>query len=190
MNIFHFSTIAASLKPKNLQASIGNWSSDLNALLRISPSKTSIRSWPFFGSSCFLAFVESGLRGIPTDHQIIIALTQSGIHILGTSARESYLNVSYEDVASTRVTYKDDNEYSCPGAVRLTTSSGQQIIFHLEQTDMNQTFKRDNEKRERGKEQEEEINTAQIVVYIPNLYAVTNYECFCNTVTRMKFTPE
>ncbi|CAH8547863.1 unnamed protein product [Heterobilharzia americana] len=139
-------TIAASLKPKNLQASIGNWSSDLNALLRISPSKsiednqkiflTSIRSWPFFGSSCFLAFVESGLRGIPTDHQIIIALTQSGIHILGTSARESYLNVSYEDVASTRVTYKDDNEYSCPGAVRLTTSSGQQIIFHLEQARM------------------------------------------------------
>ncbi|CAH8849007.1 unnamed protein product, partial [Trichobilharzia szidati] len=62
----------------------------------------SIRDWSLFGSSCFLAFVESGVsQGLPNP-EVIIALGKSGIHILNPSSNECYQNFAYEDVASTR----------------------------------------------------------------------------------------
>ncbi|TNN18772.1 Unconventional myosin-XV, partial [Schistosoma japonicum] len=133
------STIAASLKPKNLQISVEKWSSGLNAILKSAQSKdpedsqkvfiSSLRNWPLFGSSCFLSVIENGPPGIPTNREVLVALSHSGIHILDSLTHKCYQIFAYEDIASTRVNYKDNNDYNCIGSVRLTTSNGQQLIL-------------------------------------------------------------
>uniref|UniRef100_A0A183KNI6 BEACH-type PH domain-containing protein n=1 Tax=Schistosoma curassoni TaxID=6186 RepID=A0A183KNI6_9TREM len=145
-NISPFSTIATSLKPKNLQISTEKWSSELNGLLKSTQTKdsedsqkiflSSIRNWPLFGSSCFLGLIENGPSGIPTNCEILVALSHTGIHILDSSTHECYLVFAYENIASTRVTYKDNNDYNCIGSVRLTASNGQQLILSLMQARM------------------------------------------------------
>ncbi|RTG90028.1 myosin XV [Schistosoma bovis] len=97
---------------------------------------TSIRNWPLFGSSCFLGLIENGPSGIPTNCEILVALSHTGIHILNSSTHECYLVFAYENIASTRVTYKDNNDYNCIGSVRLTASNGQQLILSLMQARM------------------------------------------------------
>ncbi|CAI2728563.1 unnamed protein product [Schistosoma spindalis] len=139
-------TIAASLKPKNLQISIEKWSSELNGLLKSTQTKdsedsqkiflSSIRNWPLFGSSCFLGLIENGPSGVPTNCEILVALSHTGIHILDSSTHQCYLVFAYENIASTRVTYKDNNDYNCIGSVRLTASNGQQLILSLMQARM------------------------------------------------------
>ncbi|KAK4467406.1 hypothetical protein MN116_008803, partial [Schistosoma mekongi] len=133
------STVAASLKPKNLHTSIEKWSSELNAILKSAQSKdpedsqkvfiSSIRNWPLFGSSCFLSVIENGPPGIPTNREVLVALSHSGIHILDSPTHKCYHIFAYEDIASTRVNYKNNNDYNCVGSVRLTTSNGQQLIL-------------------------------------------------------------
>lgn len=140
------STAAASLKPKNLHISIEKWTSELNGLLKSTQTKdsedsqkiflSSIRNWPLFGSSCFLGLIENSSSGIPASCEILVALSHTGIHILDSSTHQCYLVFAYENIASTRVTYKDNNDYNCIGSVRLTANNGQQLILSLMQARM------------------------------------------------------
>ncbi|TPP63010.1 Myosin-XV [Fasciola gigantica] len=137
----------SALVPHSLDVDPDEWRSKINKYLTMSKcgSASEARSkflsrlekWQLFGSAVFYARLKSippgFLRNFEGQTLSLIALSQTGVVFVNPRTREILQQIRYEDVASTKVNFRDESDRNCNGLVTLTTSNGQQLALLLAQ---------------------------------------------------------